>query len=125
MVNFIQNAVKVNDTYYVSTHRHDYVEFEIDGKTYFIDGGNDYQRSNVILSSLNVDFTYTLTDEDDYINKLLWGTRGPSGTSPVKYILIKDMQKDHLEKCLEIPNLCPYRKETMEFWLDRYDNSTV
>lgn len=46
---------------------------------------------------------------------LLWGTYGKDGKQPLKRILIKDMETDHLEACLEnCPQMGKLFRETME-----------
>ena len=85
----IQNAIYLPklDKYYVSSHRHDYVQFTLDGSdpvtspvpssTFFIDGGRDYRRSNFISHPEIIDFTLADDASDDEIyNKLLWGNKG-------------------------------------------------
>lgn len=51
----------------------------------------------------------------------IWGTNGPDGKSPTKYVLLKDCEKDHLAK---ISELCEKRrnkdlKQIVDYWYAR------
>jgi len=106
----IQNAVflPICGEYRISTHRHDFVAFKLDGSKvnkgdsyFFIDGGLDYCRTNFVnhpsIVSMNIEDN---ADEDTIYNKLLWGSKGKSGKEPVKYSLLKDLEIDHLRAIL-------------------------
>ena len=108
----LQNAVHdiVNDKYYISTHVHDYVGFEINGKSYFIDGGHDYLRRNYFSTIHgNVLEDYALYDDDpieEIKKKLLWGSRGKAGDEPLTYRPLRLLETDHLQAILRTqPNI--------------------
>jgi len=83
-----------------SKHRHDFVMDE-DGN--FLDGGiGDYAR---LGGSRSVDWDNLCVYSDDSHEKkresFFWGTRGPSGDQPIKWLLLKEMHTDHIESILE------------------------
>jgi hypothetical protein len=117
----IQNAVYIRKLgkYFKSAHVHDFVSFEVDGKTGFIDGGNDYFRAGGIatkqgeVAGIVID-NYRLDENSsilDVFEKLLWGTRGKDGKQPLTYKRIKDLELDHLKA---IKNLALDLNETKE-----------
>jgi hypothetical protein len=69
----IQNAVIDHTTnkIYKSWHRHDFVEFKCLDREFFIDGGNEYIRTNIIAYELEskpqYDISWLAIDEDDDI----------------------------------------------------------
>lgn len=85
-----------------SKHRHDYVDhIDANGYYYFLDGGNDYVRS-----SLNeISGTYlTITTDDPHSlirEHFVWGTYGKNGDEELRYIILKDMEDEHVEAVLE------------------------
>jgi hypothetical protein len=97
----LQNAIKIEDTIYISTSRHDYISVDFKGQAVVIDGGIDYFRGFVPKESEIEDLRVTTEESLDIIaEKLVWGTRGKSGQEPLKYIKIKDMDLDHLSALL-------------------------
>lgn len=98
-----QNAVYVpeTDSYYVSTHHHDYVAIELpDGKMYDLDGGLSYVRrcGDLELRGTRV-IEICLTDQDPFdliCRRLLWGSRGKDGTESLTYRPIALLSLPHL-----------------------------
>lgn len=89
-----QNAFKVGDTIIVSRSVHDYVEHN----GFAIDGGNEYQRligdtSRKDLVNLSI---YEKDKVEDYVDKVVWGTRGKDGTEKFRWVLLKDCSEEHL-----------------------------
>lgn len=99
----IQNAVRVIETGEIiaSKHTHDYQSVTTpSGKTAMVDGGPDYFRrgGDAEVEELYLDDKSTVWDQ---LHKQIWGTRGPNGDQPLKYILLKDAEIDHLQGILE------------------------
>ncbi len=99
----LQNAVRVIETGEIiaSKSSHDYVEVTTpSGKTAMVDGGPDYLRrgGDAEVEELSFDDNATVLEQFD---KQLWGTFGPNGDQPLKYILLRDAEVDHLQKILQ------------------------
>jgi hypothetical protein len=85
-----------------SYHRHDYKTYtDANGEEYMIDGGCDYIRHNVNKEPAEY-FTVTTDDthkmQREWFN---WGTRGKSGKTPLKWVALQDLDKDHIEAILD------------------------
>lgn len=102
----LRNAIQTPDgTVLVSRHRHDYVEHvDKNGHTYMVDGGLSYLRRNVVK-----DAPYTeLSVYDDGTHEtrratLEWGrnyNKEGKELSKTEYVLIKEMDSDHINKIL-------------------------
>lgn len=99
----IQNALQTPDgTYLISSGTHDYkTHVDKNGKEYMVDGGKDYIRRN--MHDDQIDMTVLSQDDFDTArNKLLWGSYGKEGNQLLRYVLLKDMEIDHIEKVIEI-----------------------
>jgi len=110
MTKITQNAIRVVETgeIIVSLHPHNFVTAETpSGKTIHVDGGNAYLKrgGDAPYEELSL---YEDSSVWEQINKCLWGTRGPNGDQPLKHILLKDAELDHLQKILEIRSLPNY-----------------
>ena len=102
MSKLLYNAMRTPDgTIIESRHRHDYVtHLDANGKEYMVDGGLDYVRCSV--HDDQVDLCVYDDDSHSLIRKTLaWGTYGKSGDQPLTYILLKDMETDHIQACLD------------------------
>ena len=103
MPDIIYSAILTPDgTLLESRHRHDYKEYvDANGETYLIDGGCNYVRSSVNKEPAEF---IQLTEKDpievirEYWN---WGSYGPSGDQPLHYVLLKDMEEDHMKAILD------------------------
>lgn len=103
----IYNAIRTPDgTVLESRHRHD-IKTHTDasnGFTYIVDGGLDYIRRNVVAPyeelSLTLEHSFEKVRE-----ALTWGTYGPHGDQPLKYVRLCDMTTDHIRAVLRD---CPY-----------------
>lgn len=98
----IQNAVydKINNIWYKSSHRWDYVSIDLpDGGQTFIDGGDDYRRTSVNFNHVE-GFEDWVLYENDLIEKvkerLLWGTYGKNGTDPLRWVPLSQCSTEHL-----------------------------
>jgi hypothetical protein len=93
--------------YLKSRHVHDFVGHTwVDKtgatKTFCIDGGLDYQRRvgdlDLIDAGRVVDWSIWSDDEFEvYRDHLLWGTYGPDGDQPLRWVPLKDCTLDHLK----------------------------
>lgn len=126
----IQNAIRVGDQIIRSTHRHDSVSLEHSSGIYRIDGGHEYFLYSFPYGCCKEFEDLRLTDSNalkTIKNKLIWGTKGKEGDEPLKYIKIKDMEKEHMEKLLfEVrPHLInPLHRTIMHMiYKEKYDKS--
>ena len=127
----IQNAVKITENhpeefFLVSAHRHDYNTYTFkNGNTISVDGGNEYIRrggcnpipskhskaNEQFLNGYATDWIEWCIDSgepfDVIKSKLLWGTRGKDGKSPLKYVLLCKCETEHLEAILKTQVLSP------------------
>ena len=115
----IQNAIKITENhpeeyFLVSSHRHDYVTYTFkNGKSVSVDGGSgeggylrraytDKLDYGTLWMEWNVDDKEPLSAIKE---KLLWGTYGKDGKSPLKYVLLKNCETEHLQLILKQPKL--------------------
>lgn len=101
------NAIMTPDgTLLVSRHRHDF-RMHLDtvtGKEYGVDGGVTYIRHiGNVDKDCKVILLYSDDDFETLRNNVAWGSYGKDGNEPLHYILIKDMEQDHI---LAILNNC-------------------
>lgn len=100
----LSNKIKTPDgTILESFHRHDYKTYiDKNGLEYMVDGGLDYIRR--IVHDQEPYIEMTVYSDDDHITvreSFKWGTRGIDGKQPVQYILLKDLNTDHVEAILD------------------------
>lgn len=100
----LRNAIITPDgTELVSRSVHDF-QRHIDGitrKTYIVDGGCEYIKrgGDYFKDEESWPENYCVESTDSHEIKrerLDWGSRGKSGTDPLKYIKIEDLEDDHL-----------------------------
>lgn len=127
----IQNAIKITENhpdefFLVSAHRHDYVSYTFKkGYSLAIDGGDSYQKFvGDFTEGYGTDWVdWSLDDKvpfDTIKDRLLWGTYGKDGKSPLKYVLLKNCETGHLEKILEQKSLgALYKKVIISIIKDR------
>jgi hypothetical protein len=118
MSTLVYNAIRTPDgTILESTHRHDYKTYlDKNGKEYMVDGGLDYVRRNVHDDAPYEDLSVYTTDGHDIVREVVkWGTYGINGDQPLTYILLKDMNTEHIRACLEnVPRMHPAYKEAFK-----------
>ena len=115
MIGIIRNAMKTPDgTILESRHRHDFKSHkDANGKEYIIDGGQSYLRRSAWDDQ--VDLSVSLMDGHDRVrNALEWGTYGVTGDMPLTYLILKDMDTDHIETILELQNPVASFKEAFK-----------
>ena len=89
-------------TILTSHHRHDYVTHtDINGETYMLDGGNDYQRTSVNKESFKdlsiwSDAPYEIIRENFHR-----GGRGKNGDEPLKWVPLSEMSDEWVKNCIE------------------------
>ena len=111
-MNILQNAILIKEDGCVlhSSHVHDYVVHTTpSGRGFMLDGGREYLRRSIWAPEEVKDLT--LTDEnsdEEIIDCVLWGTRGIKGDQPLKWILLKDAETDHLEAILKNATPAPH-----------------
>ena len=142
----IQNAIKITENhpeefFLVSAHRHDFKTYTFkDGSSISVDGGDSYIKRGgtpvkSILKSTGTGASYYLggyatkwmewcVDDKEPLyaikEKLLWGTYGKDGKSPLKYVLLKNCETEHLEMILKQPKLGKlYSKVILSILKDR------
>lgn len=94
--------VTPDGTKLVSRSRHDYVSHvDANKKTYFLDGGKSYVRCGTSTDQTLI----TITTDDPWEtarNYIEWGTYGPNGDQPHRYVTLAEMDTDHITKVLEL-----------------------
>ena len=118
MSTLVYNAIRTPDgTVLESRHRHDYnVYQDKNGKEYMVDGGLEYIRRNVHDDAPYEELSVYTTDGHDRVRDVVkWGTYGRDGNQPLTYILLKDMNTEHIHACLEnVPSMHPAYKESFK-----------
>ena len=119
--NILYSAIVTPDgTLLRSYSRHDYKSHvdKVSGETYFIDGGLDYIRASLNKVPAR-HLAYYDTDPHPVIrNFFAWGTYGPKGDQPLKWVLLKDLDTDHIEKILDLtlrPHIMKVFKSELEY----------
>lgn len=97
-----KNSIITPDgTELISIDVHDFNSYiDKNGKSYSVDGGNEYLRRvgnfDYIDSSVTSDSTHKEIRES-----FKWGTYGKSGKEKYRKVKLKDMDIDHIEAILE------------------------
>jgi hypothetical protein len=99
----------------------------------FADLYNDYQfnstRSGVLrkygvwkvedVRIINDDEIPDLGSDEVIFENIVWGTRGKDGKQPLKYVLLKDCDKEHLKAILENQNVGETMEKALKYWIDK------
>jgi len=124
MSRILLNRIRTPDgTILTSYHRHDYkTHKDANGKTYMVDGGTTYLRRNVHpdapYEELSVEIEDGKEPEHELVrNTLFWGTYGPKGDQPRKWVLLKDLDTDHIQAILDdgYERVRPYMKAELKY----------
>ncbi len=106
----VANMIRTPDgTILQSMHVHDFVQYvDKNGKEYMVDGGLIYLRRNVHEDAPYEELSVYAHDDHDLIREHMhWGTYGPKGDQPRKWVRVKDLETDHIEAILENCHLRP------------------
>jgi len=117
--NIVYNAIQTPDgTILESRHRHDYVAYtDQNGYEYMVDGGTAYLRRGWTPDAPDYnELSLTIDDPHGKVREhVKWGTYGPNGDQPLKFVTIKDMSTDHINACLEnVPSMSDKIRTVME-----------
>jgi len=96
------NRFRTPDGTIMTSHfRHDFKMYEdVNGKQYMIDGGKDYIRRSA--NGDEEDLTVYLTDDHEKNREAFhWGTYGPDGDEPLKWITLASITDDHLKNIIK------------------------
>jgi hypothetical protein len=99
-------------TILVSRHVHDFKTHldTVCNGSYFIDGGRQYiRRGWDTHCPPPIDLSAHVSDEHEVIRRRVeWGTYGPSGDKPLRYVKLYDMDRDHIQAILRtVASLSP------------------
>lgn len=114
MDRILVNMIRTPDgTVIQSRHRHDYVTYtDKNGMEYMVDGGLDYLRRTVYDGHPYEELSLTEEDPIEVIREYFdWGTYGKDGKQPLRRILLKDMEDEHIQAILDTQRLMPQVKE--------------
>lgn len=114
MDKILVNMIRTPDgTIIQSRHRHDYVTYtDKNGMEYMVDGGLDYLRRTIYDEHPYVELSLTEEDPIEVIREYFdWGTYGKDGKQPLRRILLKDMEDEHIQAILDTQRLMPQVKE--------------
>lgn len=85
----------------VSYHRHDYKTCSCEQET-MIDGGSEYIRyGGKDLAKVQINSIYDDAPHEQIREVVSRGGRGVSGTEPLTYVLLKDVNNEWLESIIE------------------------
>jgi hypothetical protein len=115
MPHLIANKFRTpNGTILQSLYRNDYVTVTEGGIEYSVDGGTDYLRHSLGMENLCV---YSDAPFEVVRANLRWGTYGSHGNLPLRYVVLKDMEDEHIRAVLRF-SVAPWRAELMQRELD-------
>lgn len=100
----VRNSMVTPDgTELVSRGRHDYVSHvDENGDTYIVDGGRDYLRRSVNESAPATDTSVSLFHGHERVREAYdWGTYGKNGDEPKHWVLLKDMDDEHIQAIID------------------------
>lgn len=99
------NRIRTPDgTELTSWFRHDYRTYEdANGHTYMVDGGTDYLRRSLVLAAPFEELSEYYEEENHEHNReyFSWGSYGKDGKGPLRRVLLKDLEDDHIEAILK------------------------
>lgn len=106
----IQNMIRTPDgTVLVSGSIHDFkVHKDDNGKEYMVDGGRSYLRRYIVKDAPHTELSLFEGDPHDKIrSNFTWGTRGINGDEPLDFILLKDLDTNHVKAIIETQKHLP------------------
>ena len=113
----VRNAMRTPDgTILVSQYPHDYVCYRdhVSHRTYMVDGGLDYVRRSHHGDEVDC-CVYAGHDPHEVVRHVAkWGTYGPQGDQPLKYVPVADMDTSHIQAVLKTCQPSPGIRLAME-----------
>jgi len=106
----VYNGIQTPDGSIIcSNYRHDFVTHidATNGEKYAVDGGTDYLRRMGKSGTYEEMSLYAHDPHSEIRNYFEWGTRGKDGTEPVRQVILKEMDTDHIEAILETQTHIP------------------
>ena len=99
----VRNAIQTPDgTILESHHVHDFKgHTDKNGRYYAVDGGLEYRRICCDVRDYKDLSLYSNAPHREIREKLSWGTYGKNGDEPLKYILLKDLETEHIKAILK------------------------
>jgi hypothetical protein len=100
-----------------SMHRHDYVtHVDVNGETYMLDGGSEYQRYNTTKEpfkdlSIYSDAPYEVIRENYHR-----GGRGRDGSQPLTWVPMSKMSNEWLENCITYNERLGMGESDANYW---------
>ena len=113
MQKLIANRIQTPDgTILQSFHRHDYKEYvDANGEVYIVDGGLDYCRHSVNMVPAT-DLCVYVGDDHVHIRQAFhWGTYGLCGTLPRRWVMLADLDTDHIMAILDTQTISEWLKQ--------------
>lgn len=88
-----------------SKYRHDFVSHQDD---YFVDGGLDYVKLAGCGAARMKDMCVYSDDPHEMKREaFMWGTRGKDGMQLLQWVVLKDLQTEHIEAIIETQTHIP------------------
>ena len=86
-----------------SFSRHDYKKYtDANGKEYMLDGGLEYQRTNIHDDAPHTNACVYSDDPHDVIREAFhWGTYGKVGNEQLRRVKLSEMSNNHIEAILQ------------------------
>ena len=106
----VYNGIQTPDGSIIcSNYRHDFVSHidATNGEEYAVDGGTDYLRRMGKSGTYEEMSLYAHDPHSEIRNYFEWGTRGKDGTEPVRQVILKEMDTDHIEAILDTQDQIP------------------
>jgi len=98
----VNKLITPDGTVLISRSGHDYKEHrDKNGELYVIDGGTTYSRFSVNKEKGTRFLLTTETDHEILRSHFGWGSYGMNADQPLRYILLKDMEEDHIKNVLK------------------------
>lgn len=105
MIKYVRNAIRTPDgTVITSRHRHDFQQYtDKNTKTYAVDGGLEYIKVMYEGIPDYEDLSVPIEGTPFEIQREVfsWGTYGADGKQEKRYVLLKDLQDQHLQAILQ------------------------
>jgi hypothetical protein len=116
MTQLVANRIRTPDnTLLQSFHRHDYKQhLDANGELYIVDGGLDYQRRSVNVVPATDLSVYVGDDHVNIRSAFHWGTRGKCGTLLLSWVVLADLDTDHILAILDTELVPDWLRDVFE-----------